>query len=83
MTNVRTRKEQAMSGFEGTLARKLDFGELPTAVTSTGGNGGAALRLAARPGRLTGADKYEQMERRRRTAQINARHLLDRMEPGK
>ena len=71
-----------MSGFEGALARKLDFGELPTAVTSTGGSGRAALKLAGRPGRLTGADKYEQLERRRRTAQINARHLLDRMEPG-
>jgi hypothetical protein len=71
-----------MSGFEGALARKLDFGELPTAVTSTGGSGRAALKLAPRPGRLTGADKYEQLERRRRTAQINARHLLDRMEPG-
>jgi hypothetical protein len=70
-----------MSGFEGALARKLDFGELPTAVTSTGGSGRAALKLAPRPGRLTG-DKYEQLERRRRTAQINARHLLDRMEPG-
>jgi hypothetical protein len=73
-----------MSGFEGALARKLDFGELPTAVTSTGGSGRAALKLAGRPGRLTEADKdkYEQLERRRRTAQINARHLLDRMEPG-
>jgi hypothetical protein len=71
-----------MSGFEGALARKLDFGELPTAVTSTGGSGRAALKLAGRSGRLTEADKYEQLERRRRTAQINARHLLDRMEPG-
>jgi hypothetical protein len=65
-----------MAGFDGALARKLDFGELPTTVTSTGGRGRAALRLAPSGGRLTGPDKYEVLERRRRRAQINARRLL-------
>jgi hypothetical protein len=65
-----------MAGFEGALARKLDFGELPTAVTSTGGRGRAALRLAPNAGRLTGPDKYRILEHRRRRAQISARRLL-------
>lgn len=68
-----------MSGFEGSLARKLDFGELPTTVTSTGGRGRAGLRLAPSPGRLTGPDKYRALERRRRQAQISARRLLELM----
>ena len=71
-----------MSGFEGALARKLDFGELATAVTSTGGRGRAALRLAP-TGRLTGPDKYQILERRRRRAQISARRLLALMDAEK
>jgi hypothetical protein len=71
-----------MAGGEGALARKLDFGEFTTAVTSTGSTGRASLRLAAPSRALPAPDKYQQLERRRRTAQINARHLLDRMEPG-
>jgi hypothetical protein len=69
-----------MAGFEGALARKLDFGETPTAVTSTGGRGRAALRLAPASGRLTGPDKYEVLDRRRRRAQISARRLLALMD---
>ena len=69
-----------MSGFEGALARKLDFGDGPTTVTSTGSRGRAGLRLAARPGLLTGPDRYAVLERRRRVAQIAARHLLERLE---
>ena len=69
-----------MPGFEGSLARKLDFGEVPTTVTSTGAGGRAQLRLAPRPGGLTGPDKYRVLERRRRSAQIAARHLLDLMD---
>jgi hypothetical protein len=80
-----------MSGFHGSLAVKLDFGDVPTAVTSTGAGclpadrvavqarrpgGQAGLRLAPTPGRLTGPDKYRVLERRRRQAQIAARHLL-------
>jgi hypothetical protein len=69
----------AMRGFEGSLALELDFGEYPAVVTSTGrGQGG--LRLARTTGRLTGPDKYQVLEHRRRQAQIRARHLLDLME---
>ena len=65
-----------MSGFDGSLARKLDFGEQPTLVSSTGGRGRAGLRLAPSVGRLTGPDKYRVLDRRRRRAQIAARRLL-------
>ena len=71
-----------MAGFEGTLARRLDFGELPTAVTSTGGPSRMALRLA-RKRVLTGPDKYVVLERRRRHAQIRARRLLSLMDANK
>jgi hypothetical protein len=66
-----------MSGFEGSLARKLDFGELPAAVTSTGGRGRGRLRLAPAPGKLSGPDKYRVLDERRRRAQIAARRLLE------
>ena len=66
-----------MSGFDGALARKLDFGEQPAAVTNTGGRGRAALRLAPRLQRLTGPDKYRVLDVRRRRAQIAARRLMD------
>jgi hypothetical protein len=69
-----------MSRFEGTLARKLDFGDWPTMVTSTGGRVKAGLRLAPALGRATGPDKYRVLEHRRRRAQMNARHLLGRLE---
>jgi len=71
-----------MSRCEGTLARKLDFGDWPTTVTSTGGRGNAGLRLAPAPGRLAGPDKYRVLEHRRRQAQIKARHLLGAAEGG-
>ena len=63
-----TRADRA---FDGTLARKLDF---------TGGSGPAGLRLAPRAERLAGPDKYRVLERRRRRAQMAARHLLDLVE---
>ncbi|MGH9374189.1 MAG: hypothetical protein ACRD15_21960 [Vicinamibacterales bacterium] len=69
-----------MRGFEGSLALKLDFGELATRVTGTGGRGRAGLRLASPADRLIGPDKYRALDRRRRQAQIHARHLLDLME---
>jgi hypothetical protein len=68
-----------MSGFEGTLARKLDFGDVPTAVTSTVGRGRAGLRLA-RFMPPSPPDKYRVLEQRRRAAQMRARHLLERGE---
>jgi hypothetical protein len=83
-----------MMGFEGALALQLDFGGMATRVTSTGAGRPApidslrapvshvegALRLAPRSGRLTGPDKYKVLERRRRRAQIRARHLLGLMD---
>jgi hypothetical protein len=65
-----------MTGFDGSLARKLDFGE-PTVTTSTRGPGRAGLRLARSVGRLTGPDKYRVLDIRRRRAQIAARRMLD------
>jgi hypothetical protein len=69
-----------MDGFDGTLALKLDFGGFATRVTSTVGRNRADLRLAPSPRGLTGPDKYRVLERRRRQAQISARHLLDLMD---
>jgi hypothetical protein len=69
-----------MSGFEGSLALKLDFGELPARVTSTGSSGRAGLRLASGTDQLSGPDKYRVLDIRRRRAQIRARHLLDLMD---
>jgi hypothetical protein len=69
-----------MSGFDGSLALKLDFGAFATRVTSTVGRTRADLRLAPGSGRLTGPDNYNALERRRRQAQIAARHLLDLMD---
>ena len=71
-----------MSGFEGSLARRLDFGEQPTVISSTGGRGRVGLRLAPSPGRLTGPDKYRVLEGRRRRAQIAARRMLDLFDAG-
>ena len=68
-----------MTGFDGSLALKLDFGDLPARVTSTGGR--AALRLAAGQA-MSGPDKYRLLEHRRRQAQIRARHLLELMDQG-
>ena len=65
-----------MSRFDGTLARKLDFGEMTT-TTATSMVSGRSLRLAPlAQGRLTGPDKYTVLERRRRRAQIEARRQL-------
>ena len=68
-----------MNGFEGSLALRLDFGESPAKVTSTG-RGRAGLRLASGAEQLTGPDKYRVLDARRRRAQIRARHLLDLMD---
>jgi len=77
-----------MSRFDGSLARKLDFGETLTSAGKPMGSGRRPLRIAAlaqgRPfrlpgfaqGGLTGPDKYKALERRRRRAQIAARHEL-------
>jgi hypothetical protein len=59
-----------MVRFDGSLARALDFGGMPS---------------SSRPNRrrlslLRGPDKYKVLEHRRRTAQIKARHALDLIE---
>lgn len=66
-----------MSRFDGSLARKLDFGEMTTTGLQPGR---PALRLAVPSGILRGPDKYKVLEQRRRQAQIKARRLLDLLE---
>jgi len=62
-----------MPRFDGSLALKLDFGEMTTTTFQSR----SGLRLAASPGRLSGPDKYQVLEHRRRQAQIRARRLLE------
>lgn len=66
-----------MSRLDGSVAGKLDFGEMTTTAVHPGR---AALRLALPSGVLRGPDKYKVLDHRRRQAQIRARHLLDLME---
>ena len=61
-----------MGPVDGSLARKLDFGEMPP-----GGSGQSRLRLAPSSGMLRGPDKYKVLEHRRHQAQIKARRLLE------
>jgi hypothetical protein len=56
---------------DGSLARKLEFGDTTTEVRAV--RPGSLRRLAL----LRGPDKYNVLERRRRAAQIKARRLLD------
>jgi hypothetical protein len=60
-----------------TVARTLDFGDLPTGRSIARGfrNG---LRLATPSGDLCGPDKYRVLDLRRRRAQIRARRALSR-----
>ena len=66
-----------MSRSNGSVARKLDFGEMTTTAVLPGRMG---LRLALPSGVLRGPDKYKVLDQRRRHAQIKARRLLDLME---
>ena len=68
-----------MSRFDGSLARTLDFGEMPAPAAPVYG-GRTGLRLAQPGGILRGPDKYEILAHRRRQAQIRARRLLEVME---
>ena len=68
-----------MARFEGSLARALDFGDTPATATILAG-GRAGLRLAAPGGLLHGPDKYKVLDKRRRQAQIKARHVLSPIE---
>lgn len=65
-----------MAAFDGSLARKLDFGELDTIAPPRGGRN-RGLRLAVPSAVLRGPDKYKVLEHRRRQAQIKARRLLE------
>ena len=56
---------------DGALARTLEFGDTTTEVRTA--RPGSLRRLAL----LRGPDKYKVLERRRRAAQIKARHVLD------
>ena len=71
-----------MARMDDSLARTLDFGDTgPNNPTHPGSRAG--LRLAAAGGLLRHADKYKVLEKRRRQAQIRARHalgLIDMME---
>ena len=60
-----------MAVVNGSLARKLEFGEEAITV------GTSKLRLAPAFRMLGGPDKYKVLEHRRRQAQINARRLLE------
>ena len=72
-----------MERFDGSLARTLDFGET-TGHRRIVGRSGAAPASSSRPtrrlGLLRGPDKYKVLERRRRAAQMKARHALDLIE---
>jgi hypothetical protein len=61
-----------MGPVDGSLARKLDFGDV-----SLGGGGQSRLRLAPSSGVLRGPDKYKVLAHRRHQAQIKARRLLE------
>ena len=65
-----------MARFEGSLARTLDLGDVLTpAPVCSGARSG--LRLASPGGLLGSGDKYKVLEKRRRQAQIKARHMLN------
>jgi len=64
-----------MPRLDDALARTLDFGDTGSS-TPNHPVSRAGLRLAAAGGLLCNADKYKVLERRRRQAQIKARHAL-------
>ena len=65
-----------MVRFDGSLARSLDFGHIPTDASHTRRVTASTTRLW-----LQGPDKYKVLEKRRRAAQIKARHALDLVRP--
>lgn len=60
-----------MRSVDGSAARKLEFGQTTSAVAVR------YPRPFRRLGLRQGPNKYKLLERRRRAAQINARHALD------
>lgn len=61
-----------MVRFDGSLARSLDFGNIPADAPQKRRAPASTTRLW-----LQGPDKYKVLEKRRRAAQIKARHALD------
>ena len=66
-----------MPRFDGSLARKLDFGEFAITTSTASAAGRTGLRLAPARAVLRGPDKYKVLDHRRRQAQIKARRQLD------
>jgi len=78
-----------MARVDGSLARMLDFGEAAASAAPVHSRrpirGLASLRpgtdirvlSSRRLGLLPGPDKYKVLDRRRRVAQIKARHAMD------
>jgi len=63
-----------MARLEGSLARSFEF---VGAITTTAPPSGRAPLRLAHSGGLQGPAKYQELERRRRRAQIAARRALD------
>jgi hypothetical protein len=66
-----------MLRFDGSLARPLDFESPPTDSPLHRRASLPAARARQRFGLVEGPDKYTRLEKRRRAAQIKARHALD------
>ena len=67
-----------MRRFDGSLARRLDFDDTTIApLKRDRGANPLPGRLRLGLGLLRGSDKYQALEKRRRAAQIQARHALD------
>lgn len=66
-----------MPRFDGSLALKLDFGEMTTTTMPATARRG--LRLAPPSRESARPETYRELEHRRRQAQIKARRLLDLM----
>ena len=67
-----------MNRFDGTAARQLDLlGDEPTAPRQDATKPEPLVRPAAARIRLLQKDVYAELARRRRRAQIRARHLVD------
>lgn len=69
-----------MRSFDASLARFPDFDNVTAdsaVARPTGADSSSPTRLRLGLGLLRGQDKYEALEKRRRAAQIKARHALD------
>ncbi len=64
-----------MPRFDGSLALKLDFGEMTTTMGTAAATRGLRLAVASRA--PSGPEKYRLLAHRRHQAQMKARRLLD------